>query len=277
MRCSPFRSDRAVKCRLACLPAVIIGLAVVGACSKPVPPPLAYAGPTLASADFGLAEPVQTPGNGYVLLEPGRSQGRFPASLAVVRLDQPCPLAVYDDFLYVADRGWEIASLKQEEAAYWNGLLKRIPQSRSVYVLDRRSVVSPDCNFQEVIQTARLLRMELCLIYGPRMVDDDGAGFCGVLVDVITGRHLAYLESHANSADYEPPRPDRHKRDQSHQDVNYIAARRFERQVRECVRELISLDTPPATTQPSPWRVQDDRVPPDSVPVYILPNRRVGQ
>ncbi len=259
------------------LPALIIGLLWTGGCEKPEPPPVAYTGPTLAAADLGLPEPVEAGANGFTILESAPSKGRFPAALAVVRLDQPNPLFVCDDHLFVAERGWEMATLREEEAAYWNNLLNTVPQSRAVFVLDRRSTTSPDCDLDQVISVVRRRGIQLCLIYGPRMVPDDCAGFAGVIVDSGTGEHLAFIQSQAGILDFEPPRPDRPKHDRSHQDVNYLAARRFERQARNCFLEMVARDQPAATTQPSPWREsQGLRVPSDSVPVYIVPNRRVG-
>lgn len=258
-------------------PAVFIGLLWVTACEKPEPPPVAYMGPTLAAADLGLAEPVDTSANGFVILESSPSDGRFPAALAVVRLDQPNPLFVCDDHLFVAERGWEVATLREEDAAYWNNLLNKVPQSRAVFVLDRASTISPDCDLDEVIHVCRRLGIELCLIYGPRMVPDGCAGFAGVIIDPNTGEHLAFIQSQASILDFEPPRPDRSKYDRSHQDVNYLAARRFEREVRKCFLAMVARDQPAPATQPSPWRESRTlRMPADSVPVYIVPNRRVG-
>lgn len=276
MRCQLSSRFRAFLCYWS-FAAVFIGLGVTSGCEKPEPPPVAYMGPTLASADLGLAQPVDVESNAFVILEAAASKGRFPAGLAVLRLDQPNPLFVCDDHLFVAERGWEISTLKEEEACYWNGLLKTVPHARAVYVMDRRSIVSPDCDLEQVIQAVKRLNIELCLVYGPRMVPDDCAGFAGVIIDVQTGDHLAYVQSEAGIFDFEPPRPDRPKHDRSHQDVNYIAARRFEREVRNCILEMIARDQPAAATQPSPWRDSKDlRVPADSVPVYIVPNHRVG-
>jgi hypothetical protein len=155
--------------------------------------------------------------------------------------------------------------------------LKTVVQSRVVYVFDRTSVLSPDCDLKQVLEAARRQRIEMCLIYGPRQAPDGDAGLAGVIMDAASGQYLAYIQSQAGPADFEPPRPDRPKHDRSHQDVNYLAARRFEREVRNCFLELVGRDQPAATTQPSPWREsQGLRVPSDSVPVYIVPNRRVG-
>lgn len=256
--------------------ALFIGLIFTGGCQKPEPPPVAYMGPTLASADLGLVEPVDTEANGFVILETAASKGRFPAALAVVRLDQPNPLFVSDEPLFTAERGWEVSTLKEQEAAYWNGLLKTVPMTRGVFVLDRRSVVSPNCDLDQVIRAVRRVNIELCLIYGPRLASDDSAAFAGVIIDTETGTRLAYIQSEAGVFDFEPPRPDRPKNDRSHQDVNYLAARRFEREARGCIIELINRDQPAPTTQPSPWRGMELRGPVEPVPLYIVPNSRVG-
>lgn len=275
--CPPSRTSRKmVKRGHGVAIAFVIGLAIP-ACQEPEEPPVAYMGPTLAQADLGMTQSVDAPANGYTLLQPQPSQGRFPATLAVVRLDKPNPLFVCDDPLFVAERGWELATLPGQEAMVWTTLLNTVPKSRAVMVMDRRSTISPDCDLEQVLEAARSQDVELCLIYGPRMVPDDHAGLAGVIIDADTGNYLAYIQSQAGILDWEPPRPDRPEHDLSHQDVNYIAARRFEREVRNCMLDLIRLDRPPTSTQPSPWRdMQDLRVPMDSVPVYIVPNRRAG-
>jgi hypothetical protein len=258
--------------------AVLIGLGTLASCQKPELPPVAYQGPTLAGADLGLAQTVTVPDNGYAILGKQDTQGRFPAALAVVRLDKPNPLFVSDDPLFVSERGWEVANLPTEEAVWWNTLFKTVPQSRAVYILDRAGVISPDCDLKQVIEAVQRIHVELCLIYGPRSVPDDCAGLAGVILDVNSGQYLAYVQSQAGITDFEPPRPDRPKHDLSHQDVNYISARRFEQQVRACVLELIASDKPAATTQPSPWRDMEElRLPADSVPAYIVPNHKTGR
>jgi hypothetical protein len=262
--------------RCVLMAALIIG-PVLGGCHKPDPPPVAYAGPTLVEADLGLASPVQAEANGYVVLERASSQGLFPSSLAVVRLDKPNPLFVCEDPLFVCDRGWEVATLKPEEGVYWSLLLRTVPQAQAVILMDRQSVLSPDCDLAQVIDAMRRQRIGLCLIYGPRLVPDGAAGLAGVIIDVATGEYMAYVQSEAGALDFEPPRPDRPHGDRAHQDVNYLAARRFEKQVRACVLELIDRDERPATTQPSPWRNMDElRLPSDAVPVYIVPNHQAG-
>ncbi len=257
---------------------VVIGLIAFPSCQKPEPPPAAYQGPTLAGADLGLVQAVKVAENGFATMGPQDTKGRFPAALAVVRLDKPNPLFVCDDPLFISERGWEVATLPTEEAAWWNTLFKTVPQSRAVYLLDRSGVVSPNCDLKQVIESVRRIGIELCLIYGPRMVPDDCAGLAGVIIDEENGQYLAYIQSQAGITDFEPPRPDRSKYDRSHQDVNFLSARRFEQQVRACMLELIAQDQPAASTQPSPWRnMQELRLPADSVPAYIVPNHRVGQ
>jgi len=238
--------------------ALIIGLMLSVACQKPELPPRAYEGPTLTSENLGLTQAVQAPANGFVLLNSSPSTGRFPAALAVVRLDKPNPLFVYDQPLFVSERGWEVAKLPTEEAVWWNSLLKTVPKTRTVNVFDRTSVISPDCSLQEVLAATRRIRVELCLIYGPRpMVDKDSAGLAGVVIDANSGQYLAYIQSSASPLDFEPQRPDRLAEDLSHQDVNAIAARRFEQHAKDCIVKMIDQDQPSPTTQPSPWNTKD--------------------
>lgn len=274
--------DRIWPCRTGWSPLLAAAIGAVaglpGCAEKPEPSPLAYSGPTLACADLGLVEPVETMNTGFVLLSKEQSSGRFPAAMAVVRLDQPDPLFADDHHLFVSERNWEVGTLKEEEATYWTTLLKTVPQSRAIMVMDSLSVVTPDVCLTEVIRSMRRLGIELCLIYGPKAAPDESAALAGVMIETATGQYLAYVQAQADVQDYEPPRPDRPEKDLSHRDVNYLAARKFEREVQRCYLALTELDGPPTSTQPSPWRdLREPRMlPENSIPVYILPNQGVG-
>ena len=53
-----------------------VAFVVLSSCSKPEPPPMAYAGPTVSEADLGLLRPVEMPPDGYTLLLGATTLGR---------------------------------------------------------------------------------------------------------------------------------------------------------------------------------------------------------
>ena len=245
----------------------------VGCAQRPDPPPVAYCGPTLASADMGISQ-VDYDATLYVILEQTRSRGRFPCALAVARLEPQSPLDLANALSGSSGITWQVASIPDEQAVRLNALFNTVPKIREVIVLDRLSVVSPDVNLHEIIASVARLEASLCLVFGPSAAAQDHAAWTGVLVEVPTGRHVACLRAEAGPADFEPPHTDRVKEDERHRDVNYLSACKFEQQVRHCMLELIGRDQPFTTTQPSPWRTATTQ--PALSPIYIIPNRHAG-
>jgi hypothetical protein len=109
----------------------------------------------------------------------------------------------------------------------------------------------------------------LCLIYGPSPTDPEHAGLWGVLLDTHTGTKVAFVQAQAGPPDYEPPHADRREEDMRHRDPNYLVQRKFQREVRKCILNLIRRDLPRTTTQPSPWQTGQPR----TTPIYIVPRR----
>lgn len=240
---------------------------LISGCEKPEPPPVAYIGPTLASSDLGVEEPVPEP-TGFTLLEQQPSQGRFPGALAVARLMPPQGFFTPDNHDATREHWW-IGTIKWEEAMDWNRLGNRIPDLREVIVLDRFTTVCPNSKLEAIAASARRLEAALCLIYGPSPTDPEHAGLWGVLLDTHTGAKVAFVQAQAGPPDYEPPHADRREEDMRHRDPNYLVQRKFQREVRKCILNLIRRDLPRTTTQPSPWQTGQPR----TTPIYIVPRR----
>jgi hypothetical protein len=245
---------------------VVVGGIVVGCGEKPEPPPVAYMGPTLAGDTLGMDRSVATK-SGYTLLSEEPSAGLFPAALAVARLVQPERIVRPDN-----SPGWHVGTIGFEEAITWNSLANTIPSIREVIVMDRQSTVSQTANLEQISSTARRMEARLCLVYGPGSAEADHAGLWGVILDTTAGRKIAVVQAQAGPEDYEPPSPARPEVDQRHRDVNYLAMRKFQEQVRRCVLTLIERDQPSATTQPNPWKAKPSR----QEPIYIMPNPTPG-
>jgi hypothetical protein len=152
-----------------------------------------------------------------------------------------------------------------------------MPQIREVVVLDDRSVERPEDGVQlaEIIDAASCAKARLCLVYGPQDAAPEHAAIMGILIDTQDQSVIAYAQADAGPGDFMAPPKDRFEGDQRHEDVNYLVARKFEQQVRECMFVLIERDLPLATTQPSPYQDAGSTPPLEyrEVPILLMPNR----
>lgn len=248
---------------------VVLGVVLSGGtgCHKPEPPPVAYTGATLASAALGVDRVPGDPSS-FLLMESGPSEGRFPAAIALSRLEPP------QDYFAEEYKGgpirkqWWVGDIAWEERMHWNSLCNTIPQIREMIVMDSKSPVVSETTVPEIVESARRLRASLCLVYGPSPAAPGCAGLWGILLDTRTGDQVAFVQAQAGPEDFQPRQPDRDKRDLRRCDVNYLVYRKLQEQTRQCIMALIARDAAPATTQPSPWRDNDPRL-----KLYLIPTR----
>ncbi len=270
MRKNPRHSARFLSAVVPCI--VTLGVAV--GCNEPERPPAAYAGPTLASGDLS-PEPVSCPPTGFVMIERQASRGRFPGALAVARLVPARKDSPRDDSSPI---DWQLGAIKEEKATYWNSLFNTVSDIREVVVLDGLALEKPGADLTEIAAAARRMKADLCLIWGPGNAEPLRAALLGVIMDAELGRPVAFLQAEAGPEDFEEPPDDHFEEDRRHEDVNYLVARKFEQQVKDCMFELISRDQRIPTTLPSPWRSISTMPAADQppIPVYVLPNRPAG-
>lgn len=258
--------NRAMPVVAATAAAVLAG--VIGCHShKPAPPPVAYTGATLASAALGVNQVPANPST-FLLMESGRSQGRFPAAIALGRLEPPQDYFSEDYKGGPVRERWWVGNIDWEERMQWNSLCNTIPQVREMIVMDSKSPVVPETTIPELVESARRLQASLCLVYGPSPAQPGCAGLWGIVLDTATGDQVAFIQAQAGPNDFQPLQPDRQKRDLRRCDVNYLVYRKFQEQTHQCILALIAKDTPATTTQPSPWKDNDPRL-----KLYLIPTR----
>lgn len=239
-----------------------LGMLLIAGCSDHKVPP-AYSGQTLTTAE--VASGVSSaPLDGFQIIESQASQGRFPGAIAVVPLQWQDTFRVPED---ARKAGWRIGQLREQEGGHWISLFNTMPQVREVQVLDQHAVAWPEAQVSEMVSSAGRLGNTLCLVYGPSEADPDFAAFSGVLFDTHSGQPVATLGASAGPTDMEPQPPGRPHNDRRHEDVNEIAARKFEWQFRRCVDALIRRDQP-ATPRMNPYEGYQ----PTPVPVYLAPS-----
>jgi len=249
----------------------VFALAVDAGCSKQkMAAPAAYSGATLCGDSFGVTG-ASCPTTGFVILEKQKSRGRFPCRLAVARL-APDPKQPFADPLSTE---WALGAIKDEDSTYWTSLFNTVSDIQGVTIMDPLNMEQPEANLETIAATAAEMKTGLSVIFGPSSADPGSASILGVIMDNARRERIAWVQALAGPEDtYDPP-PDRMLGDQRYEDVNYIAIRKFQQQVRQCMQELRSRDTPAPATQPSPWSTgrsipsRDRQLP----PIYIIPNR----
>ncbi len=254
------------------VPAAMVAILVGAGCSRrPLAAPAAYSGPTLCSDNFGVGR-VECPTTGFAILEKQKTHGRFPCRVAVARL-VPAPK---DPFADPLPTEWALGSIKDEEATYWTSLFNTVPDVQGVTIMDPLNMEHPAANLEKIAATAGAMKTGLCVIFGPGPAQPGSSSVLGVIMDSARSERIACIQALAGPGDFYDPPPDRMDIDQRYEDVNYIAARKFQQQVRQCMEQLRSRDVPAAATQPSPWkgglRSLDRQMP----PIYIIPNRSMN-
>lgn len=213
--------------------------------------------PTIALRDFGLQD-VDLPPNGYVVLEAGRSRGRFPTGLSVAQVEP----AGFD----AAEPSWRVVHVPTERAVYWNSLLPTETAVPEVVVLEPLALVDGQGNLPTIVKTAARAEAGLCVLYGPRATEFDAFGYLAVLLETGNGRVVAAVQSHAGPEDFTPPPSDRFETDMRTCDAEHIALRRLQEQVRRCTLELAANDER-AETETSPWQEATTR----PAPLFLMP------
>jgi hypothetical protein len=206
---------------------------------------------------------LTTKKNQYHLVNRNRSEGRFPGAVAVARLK------LADGAPIEAPRPVELKPLKDEEAAYWNHLFDNLRWVRQYFELSPMSVQTPVVSAKALLGAAKRLDASLCLLYGQSDFEDLRSHVVGVLYETGTGQLLATIQAESVGAEdwLEERPPDRPEMDNRHQDNHYLAARKFQRLVHACVRELVSLDKPTREEKPSGWK--EPAAPPANSPLNL--------
>jgi hypothetical protein len=183
------------------------------------------------------------------LVESGRSEGRFPGGLAVARLK------VAEDITGDSGKPVELKPLKDQEAAYWNHLFDNVRWVRETFELTPKDVQTRVVTAKPLIEAAGRLNASLCLLYGHTDTEDFRSLVVGALYDTRSQKLLATIKAECSGVnDWLPERPaGRPQMDNRHQDNHYLAARKFEKLVHGCVRDLVALDRPKREEKPSGW------------------------
>lgn len=188
--------------------------------------------------------PLTTVYDGYVILEERPSTGRFPAALAVTKIN------VTRDY---NDDGSELAFIApkpKNEFLMWNSVFEKHMAVSEVFPIAHRNLGGGPANSDRITDAFRALDARIGLIYGTNRLDKDHTEMIGVLYDIPSAKPIASIHAQARSS--YPSASDKGTNvDLWATDSRARARERFQTNVCACMRELIARDTPHSMDVPS--------------------------
>lgn len=187
---------------------------------------------------------AQTTQKGYVLVNAGRTAGRFATTIAVAKL------AASDT------NQLRLVELIPAEEGAWADALSTEAAIQDVQFLSPNSARPGPASTESLCASAAMRRASLLLVYAPNRRGLNNAQVNGILYDISDCRIVATFHAHAEFKNDEGVEvaPEPLEGDQRTTDALYQASRHFEHNVLTGLDALIRSDVPVTTTQPNSWQ-----------------------
>jgi len=212
-----------------------------------------------------LAPDLFTPGvepaeNSYRLLIEPQSEGAFPCTLAIARVEPDESAA--GDFLLAETPTSEpalrltVAKMSPAEQARWTEAFRGMLAIRDLRFLDPLSLKDRGNDTTGLLRTAARVDASFLLTYLVNRFGPNSAQLIGVLYDVGTTRPVAVVHAYRQYLDEEGREVmvDVKPGDQRQIDALYQATARFENLTVACMRELLRGDRPAEEKRPHRWK-----------------------
>lgn len=239
--------------------AVAVGAVTMPAgCAGPKEPAWT-ARPQVCWADVSTQEfpPVV---NGYRILQPLGSAGRFPANVAVSRLSIRYEPAILDqagaESAYIVVKTREVrrpylSKKPKNEFLAWNSTFDDQMAVSELFPIAQRDLGGGPADPLQIIAAFKALKAKLGIIYAVNEKSADRTEMLGVLYETQTALPLAAFHAHAVSIT--PPEDEKKPIDLWRYDSKALVREKFERLVYACVHELILNDQPQRVDVPEGW------------------------
>jgi hypothetical protein len=180
---------------------------------------------------------VHVQADSFRLMGTQSSVGRFPATLAVARCSSSPD----------GDRSLVISPPNHLEVRRLNQALDHLLPVKGIVPIDEWDLGEAPVERENIIESARTLGADLCLIYGPSTSSGSPEVLRGVILDADSGTALAAIEA----AGFE----DSHVSDEHSGKLGYrrLGPQPFEKCLAKCVRAMIDNDQPQPQQTPSGW------------------------
>ena len=207
------------------------------------------------------AEVAEPPQNVFAIHRQAETTGRFPCSLAVIRVTSAPvtnrKVAPEDATVGGADTPTDLVLdlLPDEQAVPWIELCDNFPAITAVNVMGRPAVTFESVTLDQLIAAGREQHAAVVLVYGQSDLPGFGrrVRMLGALYDTATSALLATVSARVEPVPGLPVPSDRIEQDKRHEDAGVQTAIRFRALVLECLVDLAAMDAPATTTQPNPW------------------------
>lgn len=191
---------------------------------------------------------------GVHLLNNEPTLGRFPAGLCVARVTA-----------FTTEKGKQgklrVTKPPVHHAIYWNHLLDELSAIREVVFLGKPGLDPRGYDLREVVEAAANLECSFCLIYAKLENSDADAEYVGVFWDTSKFKPLAVLRTPVVlPAEFqeESLQDENVEMDIGVCEADFRAEQDFRRLVRDVLWDMVARDQTAPTTQPSPWRIEED-------------------
>ncbi|HNQ24173.1 MAG TPA: hypothetical protein PKK06_13885 [Phycisphaerae bacterium] len=223
--------------------AVLTGL--LGGCAGPRPQPWAPAPQVHWEELAGTAVPAAE--DGYVILSPEPTQGRFPAAIGVSRVGVEIVNAE------TAERRPYLCPRPRNEFLSWNSAFDDQMAVSEVFPVWQRDLGGAEATPGQIVAAFRALGAKVGLIYAQNAPSETEAEMLGVIYDTDTTTPLATVHARAHSVPpRERPRGPRHAIPWE-TDARALVRVEFQNEVARCLRELLKRDVPQTVDVPAGW------------------------
>ena len=245
------RRDSAVSKLL--LGTLLVSLAVAGCQQKTEE--IVVLRPAIAWEDIAPV-PVQGVADGFVNLAPEGTDGLFPASVAIARVAlEPGGVEDASDSPSGSGRLLILDVDPTNDLLPWNSLFDSLRYVHDAFPLHGHDLSGEDPLPAQLAAAAAQLRAGLCLVYSAGDLSESDSRVRGVIYDTQSGQPLAAVEASVSVPEPEavPHPPDLVKDDMRYCDPRFLAGRRFEQLVFDCLRNLKSRDRPVPAQREEGW------------------------
>lgn len=183
------------------------------------------------------------PMDGYMILGPAGSVGRFPAAVGVTRvaIEEGRP-----------DREPTLPGKPKNEFLTWNRAFDELMAISSVFPVAQRDLGGGEATPEQIVAAFRGLHAGLGLIYATNPLSERETEMIGVLYETKTSRPLAAIAARAVSTLPADPK-ERDDLDPWKHDSKALVRARFVEHCFVCLRELIQADQPERIDVPPGW------------------------
>lgn len=200
--------------------------------------------PAIAWEDIAPV-PVQDVADGFVNLALEGTDGLFPASVAIARVTlEPGGVEDAADSPSGSGRLLVLDVDPTNDLLPWNSLFDSLRYVHDAFPLHGHDLSGEDPLPAQLAAAAAQLRAGLCLVYSAGDLSESDSRIRGVIYDTQSGQPLAAVEASVSVPEPEavPHPPELVKHDMRYCDPRFLADRRFEQLVFDCLRDLKSRD-----------------------------------